>query len=140
MPAKRSRKRRPNPLAAKSKAEIKFLDRERAMSSVAEIERLFVEGDDDFPPVTKSLWLIYNDPDTSVKDRIKIAETLARFIGLRERALAEAGVGKKGPKKVVNNNTFTQVNLSHDELQSLPEDIRDKLVKQTLATVRGDEG
>lgn len=137
MPAKRSRKRRPQPLAAKDKAEVTYLRRERAMAAAERIEVLFNEGDEHFPPVVEKLWRLYNDDETSVKDCIKIAETLAKFIGLKERSLAEAGIGKKGPKKVVNNNNFTQVNLSHEELQSLPPEIQEKLVTQTLVDARG---
>ena len=133
---KRVRKRRTASERQLAKIEGEFVRRDRAMSAAAELERAFAEGDNEFPPMVKTLLADFHDPEVDAKMRLKIFETVARFIGIKEQVLAERGLSKKGPKKVVNNNTFTQNNLSMEELEKIPTEVREKLLMNTLESTR----
>lgn len=102
------------------------------MSAATRLEEAFSEGSGKFPPMVETLLADYHDPEVDVKMRLKIFEAVARFLGIKEQVLSERGLSKKGPKKVINNNTFTQNNLSMDDLEKIPAEIREKLLMDTL--------
>ena len=148
-----TKRKAPPKTASMKKVKDEFLRRDRAMGAASQLEIMFAEGSDDFPPVVETLWRMFNDdsvevserfnkdgdvisrsekPRVTTKEKIAIAQSMAHFIGLKEQALAEVGLGKSGPKKVENHTHATQINLTVEEVDQLPDALRAKLTAHML--------
>jgi hypothetical protein len=146
---------RPNrkPPAALKKARKEFLRRDLAMGAAAKLERMFAEGSEEFPSVVDRLWEMFNDdgeivsekfdkdgnvtsrttrPRVDIKQKIQIATLYGQFTAIKEQTLAEVGLGKGGPKKVENHTHATQINLTVEEVDQLPEALKAKLTRHIL--------
>lgn len=136
-----------------AEANDSFLQRERALQAASKMEVMFAHGDDRFPSMVDSLWEMFNDdselvtekfdkdgglkerstrPKVDAKQKVAIANAFSRFIGLKDLALSERGLSRvsNGPKQ--QNNYFSQINLSSEDLARLPEDVRRKIVDARL--------
>ena len=134
-----------------------FLRRDRAMKCLSWLEQMVTEGDPQFPSIAKVLHEMVHDdamllvgerlnkegdvvarvfrPRVEAKIKAQIAQSLMRVVAMRDRALDEMGLSRVGPKVVENHAHFTQVNLTVEEFQQLPEPIREKLMLTQLAAV-----
>lgn len=138
-----------------AKANDSYLNRERALKAAARMELLFAEGDERFPSVVDTLWQMFNDeselvtekygkegeirerstrPRIDAKQKVAIANAFARFIVIKDTALADRGLSRAASGPKTQNNYFSQnnLNLSPDDLDRLPEDVRRKIVDARL--------
>lgn len=113
-----------------------------AADVIERITALFVRGDGLNPSMVETAWMLYNDDATddegrlrvTAADKVRIFKAFAEMVGVREIALAQRGL-KAAPGKVVNHTHFTQINLSVEEFEKLPEDLKRRFMSEQMAVI-----